>query len=595
MAFSSPRLRGAPKEQKKEPKLLNATETVETGLSAELLQKELQALRSDLQTFIQLEQRKLEDSICGELKEMKDDKQTKFEATQSKLEESQAKLDAMQTKLEELIHSELDELKNQRSIPQATALATPWHTNIRDDSAGRASVVASKGRASVVASIVGSPRGSDPGDTHGIKSIMNGQGEEGEEEKSLLDGSQVHRSNAPWYESRSCKPLYTWVMSQQFEFVVLFIIVVNTVAIGFQTEYKARHWTTRMPVVAHNLNIFCDLCFAVELGLRYLAYSSTRTFWSYFCNNIIDCFVIAILIFEQVTAGLVCYVTNGQQVYHSHHELGIIRITRALRLVKIIRSPVFIRMTAQLRAFVISFLDTSQAITWAIVFIVTLTYLFAVFLTVIVTDFKVKHLHRTDDPTELLSSYGTVGRTMLSLYIAMLDGEHWYETAKPLFECSPWLVFAFVVYMTICILGVMNMVSSIFVTAAMKNVDKDALAVIRISFLDIMHHADTDKSGSIDEEELEEHLQNPQVLSHLMDMDFDEDDCRNIFHLCLESNESRVNDVGIDHLVSAATRLHGPAKAIDLAMMRSKLEKIHDLFTDHLHQFGHINDEQYLL
>lgn len=376
-----------------------------------------------------------------------------------------------------------------------------------------------------------------------------------------------HAPSSEMYQS-----VFEWVTSDAFEYSVGMIILANSISIGVQTEYKATHWNDSLPFSVHVMNCAFSLCFGLELFLRALAYSSTGTIQTYLCNNCLDCAVIFFLLFDEAHAGW-RLVWNASQQYNAHHAFSILRIVRVFRLVRTIRSSAFLRATAQLRAFLISVFDSLQAIVWAIVLILVITYIFSIYFTMIVTEYKVENFNQGDDSV-LLTSFGSVGQTMRSLYLAALNGQQWYDIAKPLATCSSWHVFVFMGYMTICLLGVLNMITGVFITSALRFVEKDQKSVIKIQLQELLHSANVDQSGILTQEELGDHLQNLQLVKYLDEIDLAPEDARNLFRLL---DYAKSGEVSIDELVGAAVGLHGPAKALDLAVLRFRQEEMMQL------------------
>lgn len=188
----------------------------------------------------------------------------------------------------------------------------------------------------------------------------------------------------------------------------------------------------------------------------------------------------------------------------------------------------------------------------------------------IVTEYKVENFNQGDDSV-LLTSFGSVGQTMRSLYLAALNGQQWYDIAKPLAECSSLHVFVFIGYMTICLLGVLNMITGVFITSALKFVERDDKSVIKIQLRDIFDAANTNNSGILTQEELAEHLQNPQLVRYLDDIDMAPEDARSLFRLL---DYEKTGEIKIIDMVETAVKLHGPAKALDLAVLRFRHEEM---------------------
>jgi len=103
------------------------------------------------------------------------------------------------------------------------------------------------------------------------------------------------------------------------------------------------------------------------------------------------------------------------------------------------------------------------------VLILMITYLYGVLFTHIVTDHKkVISEEKLEHQEELLEYYGSLDRSMLTLFETVSEGIHWAEVLKPLsVYVNPWLTLAFIGYVCFVLFAVMNVITAFFVEASM--------------------------------------------------------------------------------------------------------------------------------
>merc|ERR1712232_258381 len=124
----------------------------------------------------------------------------------------------------------------------------------------------------------------------------------------------------------------------------------------------------------------------------------------------------------------------------------------------------------ELRVMVYSILLSLQSLLWVVVVIGLLFYMFGIGFTVAVTS----HLEAVDTWTSserqaLLDYFGTLDRSMLSLYMSMSGGNSWdvyYTALEPL---PGFYRFLFLVFITLAVFAVVNIVTGVFVENAMQS------------------------------------------------------------------------------------------------------------------------------
>merc|ERR1712194_965686 len=123
--------------------------------------------------------------------------------------------------------------------------------------------------------------------------------------------------------------------------------------------------------------------------------------------------------------------------------------------------------------------------------------------------------------------YGTLDRTMLSLFETISEGIHWGEIMDPLVEeCSAWLALVFIIYIFFAIFLLMNVITGMFCTHAMETAEIDRKQTLMQQMCQMFVDLDDDGSGTVTWNEFEEHLANPQMVEYLKIIDLDPHDAK---------------------------------------------------------------------
>merc|ERR1712167_542142 len=92
-------------------------------------------------------------------------------------------------------------------------------------------------------------------------------------------------------------------------------------------------------------------------------------------------------------------------------------------------------------------------------------------------------------------------------------------------------------------------------------------------------YMDTDGSGAISEDEFMEQIQHPKMRSYLRALDLIPQDARILFTI-LDIDQS--GEVDAEELISGCLRLHGNAKAFDLAVLMHEFSHCFKKFDERL-------------
>lgn len=256
-----------------------------------------------------------------------------------------------------------------------------------------------------------------------------------------------------------------------------------------------------------------------------------------------------------------------------------LRNFRALRVIRVFRS---IRKVRELRLMLASIIASLTSLTWAFIFLLFILYLFSIFIAVDVAN----HVRAADDggvDTNLLDQYGSLAESMLTLFMAISGGKEWSFAMEPLQDVGfHFYTIFFVFYVFFMVFGVMNVLTAVFCESASRisEIDRDLVIQEQMERTNssakqlkkVFNDANVSGDSTLNEQALELHLQNNEVIAYLKFLEIDVQEARGLFQL-LDVDESGC--VNIDEFVFGMMRLKGAAKGVDVATLMYETKKIY--------------------
>merc|ERR1739848_716711 len=104
---------------------------------------------------------------------------------------------------------------------------------------------------------------------------------------------------------------------------------------------------------------------------------------------------------------------------------------------------------------------------WTLILLLLRVYVLSIFLTQVVMSSS----HASNEHVQ--KRYGNLIKTLLTVFLAILDGIEWERGLIPLCEVSPLLGFLFCCFMAFSLLAVMNVITGVFVEGALASAQRD--------------------------------------------------------------------------------------------------------------------------
>lgn len=354
------------------------------------------------------------------------------------------------------------------------------------------------------------------------------------------------------------------VMDNRFTYGVGGAIILNAMTMGVQADYMAHHWDEPVPVAFLWTDIaFCSV-FVLELAMRASVYTKhflTMIGWQW---NVFDILMVGIQIFDLLGA---LFSDNWAG---AATNAGVLRMMRIFRLFRVLRLVRVLSVFAELRMFIVSVADAMRSLFWTIAIICLCMYIGGIYLTQLFTDLQVQHPHGGRDMDLLRENYGSLSKSMLTLYMTISEGIPWSEAMEPWNKyCGAWIAFAFAAWMAFTLFALMNVITGVFVESAIRTANDDKKKLLIYQMGQWFLEADVDQSQTINWREFARHLENPKMERFLKTIDIDIAEAGDLFQV-LDVHEE--GEIQIDDFVSGCIRLLGSAKSIDLLTVL-KLQK----------------------
>jgi len=346
------------------------------------------------------------------------------------------------------------------------------------------------------------------------------------------------------------------------------VVMLNAAFIGFDTSISMESTLQGRGIsswfrIAHL--IFVGL-FAIEIVLRVSAFRHSFFFGPDCKWNLFDLALVVSSLCEEILETMA--------------PVGFLRVFRGMRMIRVLRLVRVFRVMRDLRLMVCSIFQSFISFFWALMLLFVITYLAVVFF----MQGSLTHLNLGEPTAEFKQEVETWYRSLPIAFVTMLmcitGGVDWVEAIRPLGRIHWFYETIFVLYILFVVIGVLNVLTGIFVERAqeLSGLDRDLVIQGEMkrneAFLaemkGIFEEADTDGSGTISWQEFKEYLKNAEVKAYLATQQLDAYDARQLFNILdLEDDQ----EVGIEEFIMGCMRLKGMAKSVDVVALLQESRK----------------------
>jgi len=368
--------------------------------------------------------------------------------------------------------------------------------------------------------------------------------------------------------------LHRLVASDQFNILVVLLVICSSAQIGVETDYAARFGSNAEAPSGLVLveRCFCVL-FTIEITLRLLVSKGLFFYGPGFVWNIFD-FVFVV---SQIVDNVCSFLDLGQTGV-SLGGMKVLRLTRAIRIVRLMR---IIRLLGELRKIVYLIAGAMQAFMWTLMLILLLVYATGIMLTQLVVEFR----HPGSAAEEgLYPHWGSLSTSCLTLFQAITGGMDWSEVVTPLSNhvSLPGVEIIFSFYISFGVLVMLNLVTGVFVESAQRILKADSVSADLAKVTQLFHDIDVDCSGEIDWREFQKKTDSLEFQEKLTELGLSLTEMQRLFSVLDHDGSGFIT---IEEFVQGCSNLRSNATVADMADLMSD---IHDLKTNWTKQAAYL-------
>lgn len=384
---------------------------------------------------------------------------------------------------------------------------------------------------------------------------------------------------ASW-NALSCRDrLKLFLESRWFEMLAAIVILLNVAFLGIEVEITSWIPLNEIPVVIIHSNAAFTCIYAIEVALKLLAFrleffTNSDRGWNMFDLLIVVCslgdFVISMVL-----------VDDSDLV--SMTQMRMLRIIRVARILRAVRMAKVLILFSSLRALILSITYTLRSMAWTVVLLTLIFYGFGVCFTQAVSDYcRTIQVDASGDPHampectdhDMVMYWGSLGKSMLTLFQSISGGVNWQNCVIALEEASVMAYVLFLVYISFSYFVILNVVTGIFCNSAIEcaRLDKDVAIAHQLkqksafvrSLRKCFRDLDGDRSNVITFEEFEKALECERMTSLMDSLEIDTSDIWGLFRL-IDTDGNGVID--LEELVDGCLRYKGAARATHVAKL----------------------------
>lgn len=246
-----------------------------------------------------------------------------------------------------------------------------------------------------------------------------------------------------------------------FDVGVTIMILANSAVIGVDTEGYAQN-PNHNGQLFEIVSIVFGCVFILEFLIHFFVEGPSTFIFRLNGWKVFD----LLIVLESVSSVVLFALEQG----HGAAEFQNVRTLRSLKIMKllrVLRVLKILQFTMALRQLIHGITVALRSLGWATVLLAVLVYIFAVFFT------SAMQLHEPDIYAKLEPFFGSIGDASMLLVQSMFGGHSWREVALLLREAGLLYEVAFLIYIAITMLTVLNVVTGVFTTVALKTSETD--------------------------------------------------------------------------------------------------------------------------
>lgn len=252
-------------------------------------------------------------------------------------------------------------------------------------------------------------------------------------------------------------------------------------------------------------------------------------------------------------------------------NVSFMRVLRLMKMCKLLRMIRLMKAFRELRLILDSIMGSLKSMLWAIVLVLTVSFMFGIAFVQAALAFLQRDLGSDATQERLRTHWGSVLTAMFSLFMATSGGDDWKDMSLSMADVGDGFFILFLIYIGFygCVLT--NTLTSLFVEASLASAERDGEQLIQTElerkdqYVQLLRkwysNIDEDGSGNLEFQEFKSHLTDPEMVEFTTAMDIDLTDAKHFFDVLSDYGKRQVD---LETFVIGCTKLKGLAKSMDL-------------------------------
>lgn len=353
-----------------------------------------------------------------------------------------------------------------------------------------------------------------------------------------------------------------------FSYFTVALVVANVCWIAYESEVSLAGLIGNTHFQEPSWHTWVSHCFAavfsIELVIRIFALRCHFFFGDNWRWNLFD-IVMVLTTFADFGGGI---------------DLRFARVVRIFRMTRVLRIIRIFRFFHDLKTISCAMFSSFGTLFWAMVMIILKLMLFSLFFMQAASAYIASE---HDVPQGFAEGFGTLEKSMNSLFWAISGGADWADVMRPLEHMGAWMKYIFVIYIVVMVFGIMNILIGVFSTKALSStaLDRDlvvqnqtqSLTEFLVTVKDIFEEMDKSHTGEISWAQFRDSLKSEELKTFLWAHGLNILNARELFKLIDELDDDPNECIDLDTFTMAMMKLTGQAKCTDVAVLLHETRK----------------------
>lgn len=391
----------------------------------------------------------------------------------------------------------------------------------------------------------------------------------------LFTASKLGARTFSHIEERKDPLLKRVLSSPHYDICILALVIIDAFVTGWQVQRDAiaggKHEDDIVKRIMTIYEVTLLAIFMCDVGLRMFVHKWGFYFTTDWRWNIFDMTLVCVMFVADLMKVVAHNTSNGFRDFLEH--ASILRIMRIARIFKVLRMVRVVAGLKDLRLMFNSLAGSFQPLCAICVVLALTLYIFGIALVVGTMDYlDYEDAWESEETERLRFHFARLDAAIVSLFEAMAGGISWGELRTELEPLEPPYRIIFMMYILFSILGVVNIVTGVFVDSALGNSKRDHDLMVeeeqekKAKMLRDLHilfeEIDADQSGSISYQEIMTAHDDERMRSYMNAIGVCLEDVQALFTLL---DVDKAGKVEVEEFINGCIRLHGPASNMELA------------------------------